>query len=84
MMEGTFVWQSTAQPIGPYLNWRNGIKARLAGGHLCGKLLFTWLSLLMSLMVSFCAVFFPRVVLDGIWDLIESVSQGFPTYFYLS
>ena len=26
--------------------------------------------------------FFPRDVLDEIWDLIESVSEGFPTYFY--
>ena len=34
----------------------------------------------MSLLVSFCAVFFPRDVLDEIWDLIESVSEGFPTY----
>ena len=25
--------------------------------------------------------FFPRDVLDEIWDLIESVSEGFPTYF---
>ena len=25
---------------------------------------------------------FPRDVLDEIWDLIESVSEGFPTYFY--
>ena len=32
---------------------------------------------MMSLMVSFCAVFFPRDVLDEIWDLIESVSGGF-------
>ena len=33
------------------------------------------------MMVSFCAViFFPRDVLDEIWDLIESVSEGFPTY----
>ena len=24
--------------------------------------------------------FFPRDVLDGIWDLIESVSEGFPFY----
>ena len=31
----------------------------LAGAHLPGKLRFTWLSLLMSLMVSFCAVLFP-------------------------
>ena len=28
--------------------------------------------------------FFPRDVLDEIWDLIESVSQGFPTYIYHS
>ena len=28
-------------------------------------------------MVSFCAVFFLRDVLDEIWDLIESVSEGF-------
>ena len=25
--------------------------------------------------------FFPRDLLDEIWDLIESVSEGFPTYF---
>ena len=25
---------------------------------------------------------FPRNVLDEIWDLIESLSEGFPTYFY--
>ena len=31
----------------------------LAGDHLYGKLLFTWLSLVMSMMVSFCAVLFP-------------------------
>ena len=52
-----------------------------ADDHLYGKLLFTWLSLVMSLMVSFCAVLFPRDVLDEIWDLIESVSEGFlPTF----
>ena len=27
-----------------------------------------------------CAVLFPRDVLDEIWDFIESVSEGFPTY----
>ena len=27
--------------------------------------------------------FFPRDVLDEIWDLIESVSEGFPTYSFL-
>ena len=32
------------------------------------------------LMAYFCADFFPRDVLDGIWDLIWSVSEGFPTY----
>ena len=34
------------------------------------------------MMVSFCAVpfLFSRGVLDEILDLIESVSEGFPTY----
>ena len=27
-----------------------------------------------------CCPFFPLVVLDEIWDLIESVSEGFLTY----
>ena len=54
---------------------------RLAGDHLYGKWLFTWLSLVMSLMASFLLSFLPRDVLDEIWDyLIESVSEGFPTY----
>ena len=35
------------------------LNVRLAGDHLFGKLLFTWLSLVMSIMVSFCAVRFP-------------------------
>ena len=35
------------------------LNVRLAGDHLYGKLLFTWLSLVLSLMVSFCAVPFP-------------------------
>ena len=56
--------------------------ARLAGGHLYGKQLFTWLSLVVSLMASFVLSFFPLDVLDGIWDLIESVSEGFLTYSY--
>ena len=35
----------------------------------------------MSMMVSFCAVlFFPRGVLDEILNLIESVSEGVPSY----
>ena len=53
---------------------------RLAGGHLYGKQLFTWLSLVVSFMASFVLSFFPLDVLDGIWDLIESVSDGFLTY----
>ena len=56
------------------------LNVRLAGDHLYGKLLFTWLSLVRSLMVSLLLSFFPRDVLDEIWDLIESVSEGFPTY----
>ena len=35
----------------------------------------------MSMMVSFCAVLFPRGVLDEILNLIESVSEVFPSYF---
>ena len=35
------------------------LNVRLAGGHLYGKQLFTWLSLVVSLMASFCAVLFP-------------------------
>ena len=53
---------------------------RLAGGHLYGKQLFTWLSLVVSLMACFVLSFFPLDVLDEIWDLIESVSEGFLTY----
>ena len=37
----------------------------------------------MSMMVSFYAVFFPRGVLDEILNLIESVSEGFPSYSFL-
>ena len=44
---------------------------RLAGG---------WLSLVVSFMAFFVLSFFPLDVLDGIWDLIESVSEGFLTY----
>ena len=53
---------------------------RLDGDHLYGKELLTWLSHVMSLMASFVLSFFPRDVLDEIWDLIESESEGFPTY----
>ena len=60
------------------------LNVRLAGDHLYRTLLFTWLSLLMSMMVFFCAVIFSRHVLDEIWDLIESVLMDFlPTISYL-
>ena len=36
----------------------------------------------VSLMASFVLSFFPLDVLDEIWDLIGSVSEGFLTYFY--
>ena len=35
----------------------------------------------MSVGVFFMLSFFPQDVLDEIWDLVESVSEGFPTYF---
>ena len=56
------------------------LNVRLAGDHLNGKLMFTWLSLVMSLVL-FCASLFPQDVLDEIWDIIESISEGFTTYF---
>ena len=35
-------------------------------------------------MASFCAVLYPTlVVLDEIWDLIASVSEGFHTYSFM-
>ena len=55
---------------------------RLACYHLYWKRLSTWLSLVVYLMASFCAV--PLDVLDKIWDVIESVSDGFCTYFSIS
>ena len=56
---------------------------RLVGGHLYGKQLFNWLSLVVSFMASFVLSFFPLDVLDEIWDLIESVSEGFLTYSFM-
>ena len=53
---------------------------RLGGGHLYGKQLFTWLSLVVSLIASFYTVLFPTRYFYDIWDLIESVSEGFLTY----
>ena len=60
------------------------LNVRLASDHLYGKWLFTWLSLVMSLIAFFVLSFFPRDVLDEIWDLNESVSEGFPTYSFRS
>ena len=58
---------------------------RLAGDHLYWKSLFTWLSLLMSLMVSnFVLSFFLQDVSDEIWDCIESVPGTFPSYSFVS
>ena len=37
------------------------LNVRPAADHKYGKLLFTWLSLVMSLGVSFCAVFFAEI-----------------------
>ena len=56
------------------------LNVRQAGDHLYWKLLFTWLLLVMSFMVSLCALFFPCDALDEILDLFESVSEGFHTY----
>ena len=43
------------------------LNVRLAGDHLFGKLLFTWLSLVVSMVISFCAVLYPTRCLG--WDL---------------
>ena len=50
---------------------------RLTGDHLYGKLLFTWLSLVMSWIVSFCvcAVLFSHD--DEIWVLISQFLRVF-------
>ena len=58
------------------------LNVRRIGGHLYGKQLFTWLSLVVSLAASFCVFPFPLDVLDEIWDLIDSVSEEFLTFFY--
>ena len=47
------------------------LNVRLADGHLYGKQLFTWLSLVVSLMASFCLPFFLLDVLNDIWDLSQ-------------
>ena len=47
--------------------WETAVHLAVAGGVFDGV---------------FCAVLFPLDVLDEIWDLIESVSEGFLTYSY--
>ena len=56
------------------------LNVRLAGDHLNGKLLFIWLSHVMFFDgVFLCCPFF-RDILDEIWDLMESVSEGFTAH----
>ena len=38
----------------------------------------------MSDGIFLCCPFFPPDALDEIWDLIESVSKGLPTYCYIN
>ena len=57
------------------------LNVRLAGGHLYGKQLFTVMYFGWRLFV---LSFFPLDVLDEIWDVIESVSDGFLTYSFIS
>ena len=64
--------------------WKWLLHVGLAGGRLCGRLLFAWLSLVVSVVVSLCAVLFPAGCLDEILNLIESVSEGFPSYSFSS
>ena len=45
-----------------------------------GKQLFTWLSLVVSLMTSSVLSFFPLYVLGELWDVNESVPEKFLTY----
>ena len=54
----------------------------LAGTRVFKEFPAFWLSLVMSMMVSFVLSFFPRDVLDEILNLIESVSEDFPSYSY--
>ena len=52
---------------------------RLAGDHLYGKWLFTWLSLVMTLIASYYVLsFFPLDVLGEIWP------RGYKTFFMLN
>ena len=48
----------------------------------CIYMLCGMLNMALNMMVSFVLSFFPRDVLDEILNLIGSVSEGFPSYFY--
>ena len=52
------------------------LNVRLAGDHLYGKYVCGSAFFVLS--------FFPLDVLDEILNLIESVSEGFPSYFYIN
>ena len=58
--------------------YKKMLNVRQASDHLYGKWLLTWLPLLKSLSAVFVLSFFPRDVLNEIWDLIEPVSELFP------
>ena len=62
-----------------FLSYIKMLNVRLAGGHLYGKQLFTWLSLMVGVfdVVFLCCLFFLLDVLDEIWDVIESVLRDF-------
>ena len=49
--------------------WETAVHLAVAGGVFDGVFL--------------CCPFFPLDVLDEIWDLIQSVSEGFLTYSYV-
>ena len=54
---------------------------RLAGGHLYGKQLAVAGGVFDDVFL--CCPFFQLDVLDEIWNVIESDSEGFLTYSYL-
>ena len=56
---------------------------RLADDHLYGKWRLTWLSLVMSLIVSYFVLsFFPRDVFDEIWTELSQVLRIFLHTFF--
>ena len=61
------------------------LNVRLAGGNLYGKQLFTWLSLVVSLMASFCAVlFFPRRDIGLSMSVRSSFRPSIRSHFYVT